>query len=167
MTFREIYDQHFDFVWRSLRAMGVDRPLIDDVVQDVFFVAFRKSARFEGRSSMRTWLFGIAMREARMVRRAQRRRGHHEPIKEEAIVDRGPDPGQSAEAAEALRRLWQILDQLPEDQRTVFVLAEMQELSVPEIAELVEAKLNTVYSRLRLARDAVNAALTRWRGGAP
>src|SRR3954465_1058519 len=68
------YDEHFDFVWRSLRRLGVPEALLDDAAQEVFLVAFRREKEFEGRSSVRTWLFGIAWNRARELLRAARRR---------------------------------------------------------------------------------------------
>src|SRR5262245_39607962 len=71
--FEEVYDEHIDFVWRSLRLLGVADAQLDDAIQDVFVVVHRKLDTFEGRASIRTWIFGIALRVARMHRVRQRR----------------------------------------------------------------------------------------------
>ena len=65
MTFKEVYDEHFRFVWRSLRRLGVRESDVPDAVQDVFLVVHRRLAEFEGRSKVTTWLFGICFRVAR------------------------------------------------------------------------------------------------------
>ncbi|MGE3634951.1 MAG: RNA polymerase sigma factor, partial [Sandaracinaceae bacterium] len=76
----EIYDACFDFVWRSARRMGVAEAHADDVVQEVFLVAHRRLADFEGRSSVRTWLFGILLRVVSDHRRTLRRKGGLSPL---------------------------------------------------------------------------------------
>src|SRR5262245_54926046 len=74
LDFAAVYEAHLDFAWRSLRLLGVPRDAIEDVVQDTFDVVSRQLARFEGRSSLRTWLFGIAQRTASNYRRMARRK---------------------------------------------------------------------------------------------
>src|SRR3954470_17967759 len=65
-----LYEEHFEFVWRSLRRLGVSAASLDDATQEVFVVVFRRLADFEGRSSVRTWLFGIAIHVAQHHMRA-------------------------------------------------------------------------------------------------
>lgn len=156
-----------EFVWRVLRRLGVPDRSVDDAVQDVFVVVHRRLADFQGRSSLRTWLYGIARRVARDQRRRDQRRGEAVELPAE-VAGAAPDPRQAAEDAEALRALRGLLAALPDEQREVFVLAELEQMTAPEIAEATGAKLNTVYSRLRLARAAFNrgvAALGRGGGG--
>jgi RNA polymerase sigma-70 factor, ECF subfamily len=162
-AFEEVYEQVFDFVWRSLRRLGVPEASIDDAVQDVFVVVHRRLAGFEGRSSLKTWVFGIAMRVARDHRRLARRKGGHAQL-DPRIVDGAPDPVEALARCEAVRELDRILGALDEDKRAVFVLAEIEEMSAPEIAEALGVNLNTVYSRLRAARRGVEAALAAPRG---
>lgn len=159
-SFEAIYEAHFDFVWRALRRLGVPDASTDDAVQDVFLVVHRKLADFEGRSTLKTWLFGIVLRVARDHRRHRQRKGQLEPLTAE-IVDPGSTPIDLASKREAWRILDRLLDTLDDDKREVFVLAEIEQLSVPEIAELLEQNLNTVYSRLRAARAAFEQALSR------
>jgi len=162
-SFAAVYEQHFDFVWRLARRFGADEGAVDDVVQDVFVVVHRKLGDFEGRSSVRTWLYGIARRVVADHRKKRSRR------RETAIEDAGPveepaaDPEGRAAQAQRLAQLRALLDQLPDEQREVFVLAELEQMSAPEIVEITGAKLNTVYSRLRLARRAFERALARIR----
>lgn len=162
-TFDAVYQQHFDFVWRLARRFGAEEGAVDDVVQDVFVVVHRKLKDFEGRSSVRTWLYGIARRVVADHRKKRSRR------RETAIDEAGPveapaaDPEGKAAQSQRLAQLRELLDQLPDEQREVFVLSELEQMSAPEIVELTGAKLNTVYSRLRLARRAFERALARMR----
>jgi len=75
-SFAQIYEEYFAFVWRSLRALGVSRSALDDATQDVFVVVHRRLSDFEGRSSLKTWLFGIACRVAANHRRSRERTSH-------------------------------------------------------------------------------------------
>lgn len=159
-SFERVYEAHFDFVWRSTRRLGVADYAVDDVVQEVFLVVHRQLAKFEGRSAVKTWLYGITRRVVSDHRRKARRRGHHEPIPE-TIAAGGSSPHERAEKNEAARLLHAILDSMPDDKREVFVLAELEQMSAPEIAEVLGANLNTVYSRIRKARKVFEAALAR------
>src|SRR5882672_9010889 len=73
VIFDEVYEAHFDFVWRSVRRLGVDEFGVEDVVQEVFFTAHRRLGEFEGRSSVRTWLFAIVVHLVRHYRRKRQR----------------------------------------------------------------------------------------------
>ncbi len=155
-----IYEAHFDFVWRSLRRLRVPDSCIDDATHDVFLVAQRRLAEFQGRSSMKTWLFSIALRIAKSVRRTLAQRGTDE------LPDATPDtnatpPDEMAGRIEAMRLVNRLLDSLDDAKRAVFVLAELEQMPAPEIAQALEIPLNTVYSRLRAARREFDAALAR------
>jgi RNA polymerase sigma-70 factor (ECF subfamily) len=160
--FSVIYDGQVDYVWRSLWRLGVPESHLEDAVQDVFVVVLRRLADFEGRSSLRTWLFGIAIRVAKDHRRALRRKGPHEPV-DDRLADAGPDPRARTERAEALRILSRLLDELDLDKRAVFVMSEIEQMSVPEMAEALGANPNTIYSRLRVAREEFERAVVRHR----
>lgn len=161
MDFTRVYDEHFAFVWRSLRRLGVPDRLLDDAAQDVFIVVHRRLAEFEGRSSIKSWLFGIARRVAHDHRRRVGRKERTEELRETTADPRGATPAHDAERAEAVRALHEILASLDDDKREVFVLAELEQMTVPEIAEAIGVNLNTVYSRLRAARLAFDAAVAR------
>jgi RNA polymerase sigma-70 factor, ECF subfamily len=165
LDFETVYEEHFDFVWRSMGRLGVDPSAVEDAAQDVFVIAHRRLAEFEGRSSVKTWLFGVALRVAHDHRRAARRKRSQGFIPEadtDSIADTAaPSPLDSATRAEAVERLKAILGELDEDRRAVFILAELEQMSAPEIAEAVGANLNTVYTRLRAARRAFNEAVAR------
>ena len=161
-SFSTIYDEHFDFVWRSARRLGVPEASLDDVAQDVFVTVYRRLPEFEGRSQLKTWIFGILRHTISDLRRGQRRKPtaalDHEPAD-----GRGLSPQDAAVRAEGVQLLHQALASLPDEQREVFVLAELEQLSSPEIASALEVNLNTVYSRLRAARQEFEAALKRLR----
>ena len=165
-SFEALYEEHFDFVWRSLRRLGIPAAHIDDAVQDVFLVVHRRLGEFEGRSTVKTWLFGIALRVASVHRRSAARRPT-EPLTEEP-ADAAPAAAETlSEAREAARLVHQLLDCLDEDRRAVFVLSELEQMTAPEISAALGVNLNTVYSRLRLARRDFDAALSRHRARRP
>jgi len=158
-----IYEQHFDFVWRSARRLGVPDSAVDDVVQEVFIVVHRQLASFEGRSSMKTWLFGILRNLVLRQRRSWARRGREQALEESEVEAGEAGADQQLAESQARRVLHALLAQLDDDKRAVFVLADLEQLSAPEIAEATGLKLNTVYSRLRLARAEMERALERHR----
>jgi RNA polymerase sigma-70 factor (ECF subfamily) len=155
-----LYEKHATFVWRSLQGLGVSRDDIEDLAQEVFTTVFRKLGSFEGRSSLRTWLFGVAVGVARnYARKRTRRLGVGAPLPDSA----SPDASHRAEALELVSRC---LDDLDEGLRVVFILAELEQLTAPEIAEVLTLNVNTVYSRLRLARERFELSLEH-HGGSP
>lgn len=158
----EVYAQCFDFVWRSARRMGVAEAAVDDVVQEVFLVAHRRQADFEGRSKVETWLFAILLRVVSDHRRTLRRKGGLAPLPE-TLEASGSSPAEQAENRERVRLLHRLLDTLDDDKRAVFVLAELEQMSAPEIADALGVNSNTVYSRLRIARQKFDEALARHR----
>jgi RNA polymerase sigma-70 factor, ECF subfamily len=155
-----LYSEHFDFVWRSLRRLGIGSGHLDDAVQDVFIVSLRRRRDFRGHSSDRTWLFGIATNVAHEYRRKARRAAHTTPVTDEYTAG-GPSPLEQASSTQALRLVDNLLALLDEPKRHVFILAELEQMSAPEIASALGIKLNTVYSRLRAARQDFFALLGR------
>jgi RNA polymerase sigma-70 factor (ECF subfamily) len=122
-TLADIYREHFDFVWRSLRRMGVAPGSMDDAAQDVFLVVHRKLAAFERRSSVKTWLFGIVARVAHDHRRSERRKGapmrYEAPTALDSLPDRAtPGPMQRAEQSASIRLLEELLSQLTPESAT-------------------------------------------------
>jgi len=171
-AFVEIYEAGFPFVWRTLRRLGVPLESLSDAAQDVFLVVHRRLSAFDGTSAVNTWLFGIAMRVARDHRRAAKRKQVHsappppppddrDPL--ERVVAQQTGPLEQCEAAEANRLLLRLLEELDEERRAVFVLTEVEQMSAPEIALALGLNLNTVYGRLRVARQQFNDALVRYR----
>ncbi len=162
--FLALYAEHLDTVWRGLRSLGVPAASVEDAAQDVFMAVHRRLADFAGRSSERTWIFGIVLHVARNHRRRERRKGGHGPFDQEP-AGRGPGPDEEAETAESVEHLARLLEALDETKREVFVLGEVEQMTAPEIAEALGINVNTVYSRLRAARLEFTAALQRSRGG--
>jgi RNA polymerase sigma-70 factor (ECF subfamily) len=160
-SFEALYDQYFDFVWRSLRRLGVPVSALDDAVQEVFLVVHRRLPEFEGRSALKTWMFGIALNVAQHVMRSLARRASERPP--DTLAAPVSTPQEDVLRAEAVRLLYRVLDELDPDKRSVFVMAELEYMTAPEIAEVTSLPLNTVYSRLRLARRDFEAALKRHR----
>lgn len=160
VPFERVFHEHAPYVWRALRRLEVGDADADDACQEVFLVVHRKLATFYGGSSMRTWLYGICLR----VASEHRRRPHH---RREDIVETVPDeavPAPQEEALErrrALTRLDAALDQLDDEKRAVFVLFELEQMSMVEIARSAGCPLQTAYSRLYAARKVVEAALAR------
>jgi RNA polymerase sigma-70 factor (ECF subfamily) len=159
----QVYEAHVDFVWRSARSLGVREMNIDDVVQEVFVVVQRRLAEFEGRSDIKTWLFGITRRVVRAhIRQQIRSRTQTEPSADLADPNAACAESQLANL-EGARLLYALLDELDADLREVFVLSELEEMSGPAIAEALDLELSNVYARVRRARLAFDAALKRHR----
>lgn len=158
-----IYDEHLDFVWRSLLRLGVAPGAVEDAVQDVFLVVHRQLGGFQGRSTLRTWLFGIALRVAREHRRRGKKHGPPSEPCDEQVDERAPDPAEAAALGEARALLHALLLQLTEERRAVFILSEIEGMTAPEIAAGLDVNVNTLASRLRAARKDFDAALARHR----
>ena len=161
--FEDVYREHFRFVWRSLRRLGVPESDVADAAQDVFLVVHRRLDEFEGRSKMTTWLFGICLNVARDRKKlAHNRRRSDDEAPLDNAADETVDVAADAERNQGLRLLDSLLDMLPMEQRAVFTLFEMEGLGGDAIAEMLEIPVGTVHSRLRLAREAVERNLKRF-----
>jgi RNA polymerase sigma-70 factor, ECF subfamily len=161
--FDAIYAEHFPFVWRCARSLGVPGELLDDVVQDVFLVVHRQLSTFRADSSVRTWLYGILRRVASNRRRSLKRQGDPQPLDERA-PSTAKSPLEHAEDAEAARFVERFAANLDDKKRDVFVLAVVEELSIPEVAQILSIPLNTAYTRLRVVRAEFREALARGPG---
>lgn len=164
-TPEEAFEQHFSMVWRSLKRLGVSPAALDDAVQDVFLVLHRRWGDFEHQSSLRTWIYGIALRVASdHTRRARRERARWSPEVPE-LESPSETPDRIYQQREAARLLQVALAQLDEKERQILVLIDLEERSVVEAAESLGINLNTAYSRLRRGRQsfekAVRAAQSR------
>jgi len=175
-SFETVYEENLKFVWRAARRLGIDSGDTDDVVQEVFVVAHRKLPEFEGRAQVKTWLLKILVRVVRHYFRTQQRKPGHRPAQtlDDLDVlrdhqDRGP--AEAAERKDAVRVLDNLLARMDSEKREVFVLAEIEQLSSVEIAEVLGANINTIYSRLRAARQEFEQALRHFQthelGGMP
>ncbi len=163
--FRSMVDSNFNFVWRYVRGLGVPEALADDAAQQVFMVAAQKiDSIVEGRE--RSFLVGTALGVAANVRRSNARR--HEVADAAALaarVDEAANPEQRAETKQALALLDRFLESLPDDLRTVFILFELEGMTMAAMAEALDLPQGTVASRLRRAREEFAAMVKRHQAG--
>lgn len=162
-SFHELCTRYFDFVWRCARAFGSRADEVDDVVQDVFLVVQRRHADLKEEKLARPWIYSITRRVVSTHRR--RRRGSDSLAAPDVDSLKSPEqsPLAAAEHNVEIRLLSALLDTLDERKREVFVLSELLEMSGREIAEMIGVPMNTVYSRLRAAREEFDAAAQRQR----
>jgi RNA polymerase sigma-70 factor (ECF subfamily) len=158
---RSLVAEHFDFIWRSLRRLGLDADGADDGAQKVFMVAARRLSAIE-EGSERSFLFGTAMRVASESRRAVARRREVFELDAEA-PDPTPRADELLDEQRARETLDEVLGAMPLDLRAVFVLFELEELTAPEIAVMLGLPVGTASSRLRRARDEFHAVAKRLR----
>ena len=159
--FETLYQAQFDFIWRSLRRLGVLDAALDDALQDVFMVVHRRLGEFRGDSRLETWLFGIALRVACDYRKRARRA----PLDSlpELLADHRPKPDEQLLKSESVELLYALLEELDEDKRAVFILAELEQMTMPEISQATGTNVNTVAARLRAARREFEQAAHRRR----
>jgi RNA polymerase sigma-70 factor (ECF subfamily) len=148
-AFETLFERHRDAIWRFFRRRVVDAARCEELVQDVFVAVYQNAHRYEPRSTVRSYVFGIAFNTLH----AERRRAAHrakEPIADEPVV--APDPTAALWVREALASL-------DADAREIVMLREYEQLSYRDIAELLRLPLNTVRSRLFRARMDLKEAL--------
>lgn len=151
-----LFQAHAEEVWRFLKYLGVREHDLQDACQEVFLIAHRKLPEFRGESAPRTWLYGISLR----VAKTWRRRRSMVPLSgDERSV--GPSQEQERERRDAQELLCWALDRISEVQREVFVLHEIEELPMHDVAKRLECGLFTAYSRLRLARRSLRNVLAK------
>ena len=159
-SFQDIYREEIAYVWRCLRRLGVDEKNLEDKAHDVFVIFYKRRKDFDADRPVRPWLCGIAARVALDFNRlAYRRRevltdamdGETVATHPEAILDR----------RNAQRRLLAALDALDMDRRSVFVLHDLEGRHMKEISETLNVPASTLYSRLHLARQQLNALLKK------
>ncbi|MBI1947798.1 MAG: RNA polymerase sigma factor [Deltaproteobacteria bacterium] len=153
--FTTVYRAHFAYVITALRRLGARDADLPDLAHDVFVVVHRKLAAFDHERPLKPWLFGIAYRTMldRKRRHASFRESLHDDVGEHA-ASATPAPDALLAAREAHALVLRALGALSDEQRAVFVMHELEGMTMPEIAMAIGAPLNTLYSRLRLARDA-------------
>ena len=167
-AFRAVYEAHAAFVWRNLRRLGVSDADVEDKLQEVFVVAHRRWEEFGDRGhGPRAWLFQIALRVASDARR-HRRRHPIDPDGGAAQDRQSIEPPQTAaiDQRQQLDLLDRALSAIDMGRRAVLVLHEIEQMTAPEIARTLDLPLNTVYSRLRVARIELEQEL-RQLGGKP
>lgn len=156
----QIYREHHTFVWRVVRRLGVPTDLVDDVVQEVFVVVHRRRDELDFSRSIRALLYGVARR---IAARARERAVATTTLQLVPRADPRPDAETrlaTEQKAEVVRRA---LDAMDEDKRMTFVLAEVEGMTMPDVAECLGVNLNTAYARQRAALKLVRAAIARHR----
>jgi RNA polymerase sigma-70 factor (ECF subfamily) len=152
--FEQTYDRELDYVWRTLGRFGVPEPDLADAVHEVFLVLHRRWNELDHERPLRPWLFGVARRVASDARAKQR------------DIPSEIDPAEPVDPLVAQRRLlWRALVTLDDDRRDVIILHDLEGYTGAEIAEQLEVPVNTVHSRLRLARADLLVAVQRLGGG--
>lgn len=159
-AFETVYRDHVRLVWRTVRRLGVRDDDVEDVCQRVFEVVHRQLPAFRGDARVTTWLFEIMRRVVSDHRRSayERRRDQHEP---EIDVARAPEQEQAVASRQARALLDELLAELDDHKREAFVLCELEGLAVKDVAELIGAPVQTVYSRVHAAREQLERAASR------
>jgi RNA polymerase sigma-70 factor (ECF subfamily) len=160
----QLYAEHVAMVWSGLRRLGVPEAAIEDAVQDVFLVAHRRLMDFEGRSSIKTWLYGIVLRVAKDYRRSQARYAQRvERLAQVLAVSptATQTPATEAERREANQALHAILADLEDDHREVLVMVDLEDFSVREAADALHIHIRACQRRLRAAHAAFEKRLAR------
>lgn len=162
-TFEQVYREFFDFVWASARRFGVSEEHVDDVVQEVFIVIHARLHTLEQPDALRSWIYGVVRRTASGHRRTHQNKTASGVSLSPELEPAGPGPSPSdlAEQSDQVRLLYSLLEELDAPKREVFTLVEIDEMTVPEAADILGIPLNTAYSRLRVAREDFEAALAR------
>jgi RNA polymerase sigma-70 factor (ECF subfamily) len=156
-SFELLYEQYYTYTSRTLRHLGLPLEDIEDAAQEVWFAVHRQLAQFAGRSSHRTWLFGIVVNVARNRRRSSRRRPRP-AVLPEGLAAGGPDPELAHLGTDALLQVQRFLEPLDDERRVLFVAHLLEDLDAAEVAELLGVGVETVYQRVR----ALRRAFRRW-----
>jgi RNA polymerase sigma-70 factor (ECF subfamily) len=162
--FEAVYAQHFNFVWSSTRRLGVHDAALDDVVQEIFLVIHARLHTLEKAASLRSWIYGVVRRVVSDHHRSQRTNAASAAllaVELEGYASLTPTPLELAEQNDQAKLLRTSLESIEPRQREVFMLAELEQMTGPEVADALAIPLNTVYSRLRAARVAFEAAVLR------
>jgi RNA polymerase sigma-70 factor (ECF subfamily) len=157
-----IFDEHFDFVWNTLRRLGVHSGDIEDLAHEVFLKVYARLDDYDSSRPLRPWLAGFVCRVAADYRRLARHRieVYGSPIEAQAPVVAADERLQAADDRSLLNAALAVLDF---DRRAVLVLHDVDDVPVPSIAAELGIPLNTAYSRLRLAREELATAVRRLR----
>ncbi len=161
---RRLVQEHYDFIWRLLARLNVSGPEVDDAAQQVFMVLVSRKELTIKLGSERAFLYGVALRVAKEFRRKSQSQLKHVTPDPEVLIDRSLDVEAVAERSQARRQLDRILEQMPDNLKEAFILFELEDMSVPMIAELLAIPTGTVASRLRRARALFQKAVSELRG---
>jgi RNA polymerase sigma-70 factor (ECF subfamily) len=165
LDFRTIFDTYGLFVLRTLRKLGVPSADLNDLCQETFVVVHRRLPDYDGRASLRTWIYAICARTASAHRRSIRARredacANPEPFVTNTSHDTTP-PDLDIDARRAVAEIEALLASLDDEKRKIVVLHEIEGLSMSKIAGAVGCPLQTAYSRLHAARKAMRVSLER------
>jgi RNA polymerase sigma-70 factor (ECF subfamily) len=160
--FRALFDEHFDYVWNSLRHLGVRAGDVEDLTQEVFVRIHARLGDYDPARPLRPWIFAFAYRVASDYRRLTRQRLEVVGVRSEPAA-RTRDAEEQLALREDRALALAALDAVELDRRAVFVLHVLDERPIPEVAEALGIPTNTAYSRLRLAREDFAAAAKRLR----
>ena len=156
LPFEQLFHEHVGYVARTLRYLGVREANIEDACQDVFVVLHRRQKDYREVGTLRAWVRQVCVLVAHNQRRTVRRR--REDVSGEPPDGVVPPAQQSdVELAQLRAQLLGVLDELPTQQRDVFVLYEIEGLTMAEVAAALSCPLQTAYSRLNSARVKVRA----------
>ena len=158
LTFEGVYAEHFDFTWRVLKNLVGPSRGVDDAAQELWTVVHRRLGDFEQRSSVRTWLFSIALNVARNQRRTESKHRALELLPE-LVPGASADPEAARVASETWRSLARFLDALEERDRAIFVSSVLEDLSARETAEALGVGVMIIYQRVRTLRRLAKAWL--------
>lgn len=154
LEFDALYASYFEFVWRNLRRLGVPESGMRDAAQEVFMVIHRRLGDFVPRGALRSWIYSILRRVALSQRRQHLRHVNEDTGDTDGLVDRTlRDPESNAAHGQALRLMLRLLDGLDDDKRDALVVVDIEGMSVPEACVALDVNPNTLYSRLRAARQ--------------
>ncbi|MEI9936198.1 MAG: sigma-70 family RNA polymerase sigma factor [Pseudomonadota bacterium] len=161
-SFQAVYAKYFDFVWASTRRLGVNASAIDDVVQDIFIAIHSHLHTLQRPEALKSWIYSVARRTVSNHNRAVRARGGNATTNAfDELESQQPTPFEVTQKNSDLQLLGKLLAELEELKREVFTLVEIEEMTVPEVADALDIPVNTAYSRLRAARLAFEAAVAR------
>jgi RNA polymerase sigma-70 factor (ECF subfamily) len=166
-TLRQLVQEHYDFIWRLLSRLGVVGTEVDDAAQQVFMVLVLREGLSIKPGSERAFLYGVALRVAKEFRRKAISSQNHVAPDPEQLVDVAPDLEAVAARNQARRQLDRILERMPDNLKEAFILFELEDLTVPQIAELLAIPTGTVASRLRRARALFHTEVELLRNTAP
>ncbi len=160
--FRVLFEEQFDYVWNTLRHLGIRHDDLEDLTHEVFLRVHERLDEYDGARHIRPWLFAFAFRVASGHRRLARHRlevsaGAAEPISHDTTAD------ERLLVREDQALFLSALDAIDLDRRAVFVLHELDEVPIPQVAEALGIPTGTAYSRLRLARQEFHQAVRRLR----
>ena len=161
-SFQAVYARYFDFVWASARRLGVDSSAIDDVVQEILIAIHGNLHTLQRPEALKSWVYSVTRRTVSNHHRAVRARGGKTTtVVDDQLESHQPTPYEVTQKNSELLLLANLLAELDEPKRELFVLVEIEEMTVPEVADALDIPVNTAYSRLRAARLAFEAAIAR------